>query len=149
MLQAPAPEMRSSSRADGGGSRGIGGNRKGLAGAPSGIDESHLLPSMRPFTPPDLSSIPHMDEATEQPLGERGGPTSSSRSNEQTDGSGLYIVGSPIDLGTIDNVDSINLRLGSVRLSSTPQHIELQETASGDRSPTIRFSSEYFILFFS
>ncbi|XP_011498077.1 PREDICTED: probable phospholipid-transporting ATPase IA [Ceratosolen solmsi marchali] len=46
---------------------------------------------------------------------------------------GPYIIGSPINLGNIDNVDSrIKLRLGSLRRASTrsknqQQHIELQE----------------------
>lgn len=92
-----------------------------------------------PFTPPDLSSIPHMDEAQQPQLGERG----------------PYIVGSPIDLGDIDNVDSLGFsaarRASSVLRrkraggggSAEHQHIELQQT---DLSPN---HGEYiFFIFF-
>lgn len=96
---------------------------------------------MRPFTPPDLSSIPHMDEASQQ-LGDRSHNGETTTQIEQPT-SGPYIVGSPIDLGAIDNVDSINLRLGPLQRRSTKrknrtaeqQHIELQESIN-DQSPT-------------
>ncbi|XP_014226342.2 probable phospholipid-transporting ATPase IA isoform X2 [Trichogramma pretiosum] len=118
-------------------------SKKGGSGGGSGNNDS--LPPLRPFTPSDLSSIPHMDEATLQPLGERGGPSAlredggggggggGAGTGDTAQDGGPYILGSPIDLGAIDNVDSINLRLGSAR----QQHIELQETA---RSPRTRFS---------
>lgn len=49
---------------------------------------------------------------------------------------GPFIFGSPIDLGDIDNVDNIGLRLDPVTRSSSRrrrrEHIELQETGSPD-----------------
>ncbi|XP_044018116.1 probable phospholipid-transporting ATPase IA isoform X3 [Aphidius gifuensis] len=78
---------------------------------------------LRPFTPPDLSSIPHMD----------GTPTNVNH-NVTTNGTiettGPYIVGSQIDLGTIDNIDSIGQQVGSIinRRRKTREHIELQES---------------------
>lgn len=147
--QAPAPEMHSSSSgardeapAPGGPPRSGGILRGRLrAAAPPSPDGP-----LRPFTPPDLSTIPHMDESSVQ-LGDR------SHNSEdlaqlppvgfEDAAPGPYIVGSPIDLGGIDNVDSINLRLGPLHKRSTrrkhrapgePQHIELRE--SDDQSPT-------------
>ncbi|XP_058806464.1 probable phospholipid-transporting ATPase IA isoform X3 [Phymastichus coffea] len=111
MVKAPAPEMQPSSR---------------------GIDVAGGANGGGPFTPPDLSSIPHMDEPQQPQLGERG----------------PYIVGSPINLGDIDNVDSLGFATAVARTSSTAssrrkrggggggsdqQHIELRET---DPSPT-------------
>ncbi|XP_071642115.1 probable phospholipid-transporting ATPase IA isoform X4 [Temnothorax longispinosus] len=101
---------------------------------------------LRPFTPPDLSSIPHMDGT---PLhngsGNNNGGNGNSgnaspavnRANDgaQQESTGPFIVGSPIDLGDIDNVDNIGLRLDPVRRSSrrrAREHIELQETGSPD-----------------
>ncbi|XP_016843759.1 probable phospholipid-transporting ATPase IA isoform X4 [Nasonia vitripennis] len=128
-FSAPAPEMQSSSR-----------------GSAAGQRQPQSPGPMRPFTPPDLSSIPHMDEASQQ-LGDRShnGETTTQAAEEQPT-SGPYIVGSPIDLGAIDNVDSINLRLGPLQRRSTKrknrsaaageqQHIELQESVN-DQSPT-------------
>ncbi|XP_029161025.1 phospholipid-transporting ATPase IA isoform X2 [Nylanderia fulva] len=100
---------------------------------------------LRPFTPPDLSSIPHMDgtplhNTTDNNNGNeddvRNASPASNRANDdaQQDPSGPFIVGSPIDLGDIDNVDNIGLRLDPVTRSSsrrrTREHIELQETGS-------------------
>jgi len=91
---------------------------------------------LRPFTPPDLSSIPHMD----------GTPTAHNDSNARNGASatgnakisdesvpqehtGPFIIGSPIDLGDIDNVDNIGIRLDPVvRNRRAREHIELQET---------------------
>jgi hypothetical protein len=80
-----------------------------------------------------------MDDALVQ-LGERS-HIGEGLSQRQNAGSGPYIVGSPIDLGAIDNVDSrIKLSLERLHKTSTKtknqqQHIELQETAT-NRSPT-------------
>ncbi|XP_014207463.1 probable phospholipid-transporting ATPase IA isoform X3 [Copidosoma floridanum] len=133
---APAPEMRSSSR---------GRDHQQRPSANNNAATTSPLP-MRPFTPPDLSSIPHMDEAVQQ-LGDR----SHHRNGEPRPSSeGPYIVGSPIDLGAVDNVDAIHLRLGPFathkRSASSAsfrqrknkgdlQHIELTEAADV-RSPT-------------
>ncbi|XP_043604828.1 probable phospholipid-transporting ATPase IA isoform X2 [Bombus pyrosoma] len=88
---------------------------------------------LRPFTPPDLSSIPHMDGTPPQSSGVRN--SSSSVSGQTNDGaqeqSGPYIIGSPIDLGNIDNVDNIGLRIDSLTTGigsrRTREHIELRE----------------------
>ena len=87
------------------------------------------LAPLRPFTPPDLSSIPHMD----------GTPSSASPRNKITNDErpqdcGPYIVGSPIDLSEIDNVDSISLRLDSVQnlKQKNRENIELQETETAN-----------------
>lgn len=54
----------------------------------------------------------------------------------QQDSTGPFIIGSPIDLGDIDNVDNIGFRLDPVMRGSsrrrTREHIELQETGSPD-----------------
>ena len=89
-----------------------------------------------------------MDEASQQPLGERSAHSSDDKPLKQAaeqEAPGPYIVGSPIDLGAIDNVDSVNLRLGpgTKRASASArrkaraaggggeqQHIELQEAHS-------------------
>jgi len=43
---------------------------------------------------------------------------------------GPFIIGSPIDLGDIDNVDNIGIRLDpAVRSRRAREHIELQETS--------------------
>lgn len=97
---------------------------------------------LRPFTPPDLSSIPHMDDT---PLhnGSNGNGSNASiavnRTNDdaQQEPTGPFIIGSPINLGDIDNVDNIGFRLdpitrGSSRRGRTREHIELQETGSPD-----------------
>ncbi|KAK9305516.1 hypothetical protein QLX08_003517 [Tetragonisca angustula] len=87
--------------------------------------------SLRPFTPPDLSSIPHMDGTPPQSSGGRN--SSSSVSGRANDGvpeqSGPYIIGSPIDLGNIDNVDNIGLRIDPLPSGRRRgrEHIELQE----------------------
>ncbi|XP_011342316.1 probable phospholipid-transporting ATPase IA isoform X3 [Ooceraea biroi] len=99
---------------------------------------------LRPFTPPDLSSIPHMD-GTPTPHNDnnaRNGASPSATSNakaadtlpqEPQEHTGPFIIGSPIDLGDIDNVDNIGIRLDPVARGSsrrrTREHIELQETA--------------------
>ncbi|XP_051154050.1 probable phospholipid-transporting ATPase IA isoform X2 [Leptopilina boulardi] len=71
-----------------------------------------------PYTPSDLSTIPHMD----------GSPSSSPRNNLNNSNPGPYIVGSPIDLSVIDNVDNVQIRLDSKR-----ENIELEE-GTQDRS---------------
>lgn len=85
----------------------------------------------RAFAPPDLASIPHMDDTSltsneNQNDVQQNAPTTSSDQEP-----GPYIVGSPIDLGQIDNVDSIgfHMRSSSVRRSrfKNREHIELQE----------------------
>jgi len=54
----------------------------------------------------------------------------------QQESTGPFIIGSPIDLGDIDNVDNIGLRLDPITRGSskrrTREHIELQETGSPD-----------------
>lgn len=99
---------------------------------PQGANESPG--PIRPFTPPDLSSIPNMDGTPLQLMGTSGA------SNSNNNGlPGPYIVGSPIDLGQIDNVDN----MGSHMQDFVPtwcgkrmdDHIELKETGappSGD-----------------
>ncbi|XP_033302134.1 uncharacterized protein LOC117206693 [Bombus bifarius] len=99
---------------------------------------------LRPFTPPDLSSIPHMDGTPPQNSGVRN--SSSSVSGQTNDGaqqqSGPYIIGSPIDLGNIDNVDNIGLRIDSlttgIESRRTREHIELQEAGVHERSSEAR-----------
>lgn len=59
----------------------------------------------------------------------------SNRANDgaQQETTGPFIIGSPIDLGDIDNVDNIGLRLDPVTRNSrrrAREHIELQETGS-------------------
>ncbi|XP_076676123.1 ATPase phospholipid transporting 8A1 isoform X6 [Andrena cerasifolii] len=89
--------------------------------------------SLRPFTPLDLSSIPHMDGTPPDGSGVRSSPSSASgRANDgaQEQPAGPYIIGSPIDLGGIDNVDNIGLRIADSlpgRRRRTREHIELQE----------------------
>lgn len=62
------------------------------------------------------------------------GTSTSDSHNSTTNGTiettGPYIVGSQIDLGTIDNVDSIGHQVGSIinRRRRTREHIELQES---------------------
>lgn len=86
---------------------------------------------LRPFTPPDLSSIPHMDgtPTSNQTNNYNGTPNGTTDNAQET---GPYIVGSPIDLGDIDNVDNIGLHIGpSLRsIRRTREHIELQETGT-------------------
>lgn len=88
---------------------------------------------LRPFTPPDLSSIPHMDGTPPQSSGVRNSSSSvSGRANDGTqEQSGPYIIGSPIDLSNIDNVDNIGLRIDPLPSGRrrTREHIELQEAA--------------------
>lgn len=92
--------------------------------------------SLRPFTPPDLSSIPHMDGTPPQGSGVRSNSSfNSGRANDgtQEQSTGPYIIGSPIDLGNIDNVDNIGLRIANPLASEsrrTCEHIELQEAAA-------------------
>ncbi|XP_076276279.1 ATPase phospholipid transporting 8A1 isoform X1 [Lasioglossum baleicum] len=99
--------------------------------------------SLRPFTPPDLSSIPHMDGTPLHGSGVRSnsssvsGRAAESGAQEQT---GPYIIGSPINLGSIDNVDNIGLhldRLPSRRRSTRREHIELQEAAPPETSSEV------------
>ncbi|XP_071863932.1 ATPase phospholipid transporting 8A1 isoform X3 [Bombus fervidus] len=99
--------------------------------------------SLRPFTPPDLSSIPHMDGTLPQSSGVRN--SSSSVSGQTNDGaqeqSGPYIIGSPIDLGNIDNVDNIGLRIDSLTTGigsrRTREHIELREAGVHETSSEV------------
>ncbi|XP_044578260.1 probable phospholipid-transporting ATPase IA isoform X4 [Cotesia glomerata] len=92
------------------------------------------LDSSHPFTPSDLSSIPHMDESPTPTSNQTNNQNSTAADNttDVTLNSGPYIVGSPIDLGNIDNVDNIGLQVGSIRRGRgrTREHIELQETGS-------------------
>lgn len=110
---------------------------------------------LRPYTPPDLSSIPHMDGTPShngsdliRKNGSLSSPTTSNNtrvtdetSKDNQPNVGPYIVGSPIDLGNIDNVDNIGLRLDPVLRRSargrTREHIELQEA-----SPSSELNSE-------
>ncbi|XP_011630665.1 probable phospholipid-transporting ATPase IA isoform X1 [Pogonomyrmex barbatus] len=99
---------------------------------------------LRPFIPPDLSSIPHMDgtplhnSSDNNDSNARGNASpATNRANDgtQQETTGPFIVGSPINLRDIDNVDNVlRLRLDSVTRSSsrrrTQEHIELQETGS-------------------
>ncbi|XP_014614054.1 PREDICTED: probable phospholipid-transporting ATPase IA isoform X2 [Polistes canadensis] len=111
---------------------------------------------LRPYTPPDLSSIPHMDGTSPHNSSNliRNNPSLSSpttsnntritdeapKDNQPNQSTGPYIIGSPIDLGNIDNVDNIGLRLDPLLRHSgrgkTREHIELQET------PGSEFNSE-------
>lgn len=100
---------------------------------------------LRPFTPPDLSSIPHMDSTPPQNSGVRN--SSSSITGRTNDGiqeqSGPYIIGSPIDLGNIDNVDNIGLHIDSLATGHrrTREHIELQEAGAHETSSEGKMSS--------
>ena len=88
--------------------------------------------ALRPYTPSDLSSIPHMDGT---PLTNQTPRNSTSNgSTENATDSGPYIVGSPIDLGNIDNIDNIGITLRPLRGSRrrTREHIELQETGQSN-----------------
>ncbi|XP_011055013.1 PREDICTED: probable phospholipid-transporting ATPase IA isoform X3 [Acromyrmex echinatior] len=96
---------------------------------------------LRPFTPPDLSSIPHMDDTSLHNDSSNNNDNASPAANRANDGAqqeptGPFIIGSPIDLRDIDNVDNIGLRLDPVIRGSsrrrTREHIELQETGSPD-----------------
>lgn len=64
----------------------------------------------------------------------------------QESNTGPFIVGSPIDLGDIDNVDNIGLRLDPVTRGRrrTREHIELQETGAPE-STSIEGESREFI----
>ncbi|XP_024939743.1 probable phospholipid-transporting ATPase IA isoform X3 [Cephus cinctus] len=97
---------------------------------------------LRPFTPPDLPSIPHMDGTPLQnnlhnENSSQDGPVSGEPEEQVTDSIeaiGPYIIGSPIDLGDIDNVDNIGARLQRLNRGRrrTREHIELQETEPGE-----------------
>ncbi|KYM79721.1 hypothetical protein ALC53_09833 [Atta colombica] len=96
---------------------------------------------LRPFTPPDLSSIPHMDDTSLHNGSSNNNDNASPAVNRANNGAqqestGPFIIGSPIDLGDIDNVDNIGLRLDPITRGSskrrTREHIELQETGSPD-----------------
>ncbi|XP_015429019.1 PREDICTED: probable phospholipid-transporting ATPase IA [Dufourea novaeangliae] len=101
--------------------------------------------SLRPYTPPDLSSIPHMDGTPSQGSGVRSNSSSASgrrkdgTQEQQTTTTGPYIIGSPIDLGSIDNVDNIGLRIEALPRGRrrTREHIELQEAATGRSSSEV------------
>lgn len=89
--------------------------------------------SLRPFTPPDLSSIPHMDGTPPQNSGVRNSfsPASGRANDGSQEQTGPYIIGSPIDLGNIDNVDNIGLRIDPLASGRrTREHIELQEAGT-------------------
>ncbi|KAH0549892.1 hypothetical protein KQX54_015585 [Cotesia glomerata] len=104
------------------------------------------LDSSHPFTPSDLSSIPHMDESPTPTSNQTNNQNSTAADNttDVTLNSGPYIVGSPIDLGNIDNVDNIGLQVGSIRRGRgrTREHIELQETGS----PESELSGSFMLL---
>ncbi|KYN37987.1 putative phospholipid-transporting ATPase IA [Trachymyrmex septentrionalis] len=94
---------------------------------------------LRPYTPPDLSSIPHMDDTSLHNGSSNNNDNASPAANRANDGAqqeptGPFIIGSPIDLGDIDNVDNIGFRLDPVTRGSNRrrrrEHIELQETGS-------------------
>ncbi|XP_015187867.1 PREDICTED: probable phospholipid-transporting ATPase IA isoform X3 [Polistes dominula] len=108
---------------------------------------------LRPYTPPDLSSIPHMDGTSPHNSSNliRNNPSLSSPTTSNNtrisdeapkdnqpnqSAAGPYIIGSPIDLGNIDNVDNIGLRLDPLLRHSgkgkTREHIELQETPASE-----------------
>lgn len=92
---------------------------------------------LRPFTPPDLSSIPHMDGTplhnSNSNNNNNASPANGNRANDGAqESTGPFIIGSPIDLGDIDNVDNIGIRLASATRDRTREHIELQETGSPD-----------------
>ncbi|XP_050457015.1 probable phospholipid-transporting ATPase IA isoform X6 [Cataglyphis hispanica] len=108
---------------------------------------------LRPFTPPDLSSIPHMDgtplhnnnvsnNGNDNDVRNNASPASN-RANDgaQQESAGPFIIGSPIDLGDIDNVDNIGLRVDPVTRSSSRrrarEHIELQETGSPESTSEV------------
>ncbi|XP_043269148.1 probable phospholipid-transporting ATPase IA isoform X4 [Venturia canescens] len=90
--------------------------------------------TLRPYTPPDLSSIPHMDGTPLPNQTPHNGTSNGTSENSQGDVTGPYIVGSPIDLGNIDNVDTIGGTLGSIRdrRKRNREHIELQETTESN-----------------
>lgn len=95
--------------------------------------------SIRPYTPPNLSSIPNMDGTPSQPVG-----ASNVSGSNNPDSSGPYIIGSPIDLGEIDNVDNIGSRMQDFTPAWAGKrindHIELKETgtaAMGDAGKSI------------
>lgn len=95
---------------------------------------------LQPYTPSDLSSIPHMDDIPHNDSNSSNTHNNASpASNRANDGArettGPFIVGSPIDLGDIDNVDNIGLRFDSLACNRgrTREHIELQEAASPTR----------------
>nr|XP_012138292.1 PREDICTED: probable phospholipid-transporting ATPase IA isoform X4 [Megachile rotundata] len=95
--------------------------------------------ALRPFTPPDLSSIPHMDGTPSQNSVRNNFSPAPVRANdghhEQT---GPYIIGSPIDLGSIDNVDNIGLRIDPLASGRrNREHIELQEAAIGETTSEV------------
>ncbi|XP_011297606.1 probable phospholipid-transporting ATPase IA isoform X1 [Fopius arisanus] len=98
--------------------------------------------TLRPFTPPDLSSIPHMD----------GTPTPNHSNNHNANSNGTadaqdngpYIVGSPIDLGNIDNIDNVGIRIGSIGRGRgrTREHIELQEAETPESDAPVGSRAE-------
>ncbi|XP_034952573.1 probable phospholipid-transporting ATPase IA isoform X2 [Chelonus insularis] len=107
-----------------------------------------------PFTPPDLSSIPHMDGTVTPNQTNSINSITSEDVPVTADGvvdsdSGPYIVGSPIDLSNIDNVDNISLRIGSIRgiirgggkegkrRRRTREHIELEESNTLESQPPV------------
>ncbi|XP_070159746.1 probable phospholipid-transporting ATPase IA isoform X7 [Polyergus mexicanus] len=109
---------------------------------------------LRPFTPQDLSSIPHMDgtplhnnnvsnNGNDNDVRNNASPASNRANDgaEQDGVAGPFIIGSPIDLGDIDNVDNIGLRLDPVTRNSSRrrgrEHIELQETGSPESTSEV------------
>ncbi|XP_048511424.1 probable phospholipid-transporting ATPase IA isoform X3 [Athalia rosae] len=95
-------------------------NAQGASGSPN---------PTRPYTPPDLSSIPNMDGTPMRPTG------ANNASNPMNDRlAGPYIVGSPIDLGQIDNVDNMGSHLQDLVPpwcgKRNDDHIELRETGA-------------------
>ncbi|XP_076548667.1 ATPase phospholipid transporting 8A1 isoform X5 [Osmia lignaria lignaria] len=96
--------------------------------------------SLRPFTPPDLSSIPHMDGTPPQNSGVRNSfsPASGRANDGSQEQTGPYIIGSPIDLGDIDNVDNIGLRIDPLASGRrTREHIELQEAGGTETNSEV------------
>jgi hypothetical protein len=67
------------------------------------------------------------------------GNAKASDENVPQEHTGPFIIGSPIDLGDIDNVDNIGIRLDPVVRSGSRcarEHIELQETGLPECDPS-------------
>lgn len=132
-FQVPAPSMKPSTRRGSAPVRGV----------PSPV-------ALRPFTPPDLSSIPHMDGTPTPNHSNNHNATSNGTADSQD--TGPYIVGSPIDLGNIDNVDNIGIRIGSItrgRRRRTREHIELQESETPESEAPGLFDYLCVMFFFN
>ncbi|XP_043476989.1 probable phospholipid-transporting ATPase IA [Leptopilina heterotoma] len=93
---------------------------------------NHRVPHQEPispYTPPDLAAIPHMD----------GSPSASPRNNLNNKTTGPYIIGSPIDLSEIDNVDNVQIRLdprNNLENQESGEIVELSTRPLEERSET-------------